>query len=105
MIPSAGPPFLPLPGHCEKFPHCLSRHGDIKIPGHIGLGTSYLNARALVLLLPRVLIWAAQLRAKGKAGVYLAIKRAPQRSDRSQFFATMRLRRRCDGPRGGAPDT
>jgi hypothetical protein len=36
------------------FPHCLSRRGDIKIPGHIGLGPSYLDARALVLLLPRV---------------------------------------------------
>src|SRR6267378_689033 len=50
----SGPPFLPLPGHCEMFPHRLSRRGDIKIPGHVGLGRRYLDARALVLLLPRV---------------------------------------------------
>ena len=30
------------------FPHCLSRRGDIEIPGHIGIGSSYLGARALV---------------------------------------------------------
>src|SRR5215831_20506702 len=34
------------------FPHCLSRCGDIKIPGHIGVGSRYLDVRALVLLLP-----------------------------------------------------
>src|SRR5215831_5334636 len=36
------------------FPHRLSRRGDIKIPGHIGVGSRYLDMRALVLLLPRL---------------------------------------------------
>src|SRR6516225_3348756 len=37
------------------FPHCLSRCDDIKIPGHIGIGPRYLDVRALVLLLPRLI--------------------------------------------------
>ena len=45
---------MPLPGHCEIFPQSLSRRGDIKIPGHIGVGPGYLDARALVLRLPRL---------------------------------------------------
>src|SRR6476646_1245947 len=49
----SGPPFLPLPGHCEIFPHRLSRCGDIKIPGHISVRPRYFDVRALVLLLPR----------------------------------------------------
>src|SRR5215469_9303393 len=36
------------------FPHRLSRRCDIKIPGHIGVGSRYLDMRALVLLLPRL---------------------------------------------------
>src|SRR5882672_5959618 len=51
----SGPPFLPLPGHCEMLPHYLSRCSDIKIPGHISIGPRYLDVRALVLLLPRLI--------------------------------------------------
>src|SRR6516164_8186168 len=36
------------------FPHRLSRRGDIKMPGYIGVGSRYLDMRALVLLLPRL---------------------------------------------------
>src|SRR5437879_9671860 len=34
------------------FPHYLSRRGDIKIPGHVGVGSRHLDMRALVHLLP-----------------------------------------------------
>jgi hypothetical protein len=37
------------------FPHLLSRCGDIKIPGHIGVGPRYLEVCTLVLLLPRLI--------------------------------------------------
>src|SRR3954451_10383065 len=36
-------------------PHYLSRCSDIKIPGHISIGPRYLDVRALVLLLPRLI--------------------------------------------------
>src|SRR5262249_30534133 len=36
------------------FPHCLSRRGDIKIPGDIRVGSRYLDMRALVFLFPRL---------------------------------------------------
>jgi hypothetical protein len=50
MIASAGHHFCRCP--CEMFPHCLSRCGDIKIPGHVGIGPHDFDVRALVLFLP-----------------------------------------------------
>src|SRR5450755_2127241 len=37
------------------FPHYLPRCSDIKLPGHISIGPRYLDVRALVLLLPRLI--------------------------------------------------
>src|SRR5690349_15216742 len=37
------------------FPHCLSRCGDIEIPGHIRVRPRYFDVRALVLLRPRLI--------------------------------------------------
>jgi hypothetical protein len=39
------PPFLPLAGHRNIFPHRLARRGDIKIPGQVGVGPRHLDAR------------------------------------------------------------
>src|SRR5258708_37984528 len=54
MIASAGHHFCRCPG-TVKCSHTVCRGArDIKIPGHIGVGSRYLDMRALVLLLPRL---------------------------------------------------